>query len=462
MSEHNELRSILAGEVILPGDDSYEQARRVWNLDIDRRPAVIAMCENTADVSAAVKYANRRGLEMAVRSGGHNMPGLSVCDDGIVIDLSRLRGADFDRETGIFKAEAGLLLRDLDRETQEAGRVVPAGQVTNTGIAGLTLGGGFGYLSRKHGLTCDNLIAVELVTADGEIRHVDDEADPELMWGLRGGGGNFGIVTEFTYRSHPLTSVYSGWLVYPQDQADTVMQTYRAVANGAPRELCTIVQYRLPALKLPAELQGDGKDYLGIFIAWSGDSEEGARVVRPLQELRPLVDTVQTKTYRELQAEGDDFTTYSFRWYMRAGYLDDIPEELVTLATKHLAIAPSTFCLISTFSLGGAIADVGEEDTAYSSRDAQYAFEVIAVWADPAERETHVRWAREWAALIDRFTLGGVYVNMVAADEGAERVRSLYGSGKYERMAALKARMDPGNLLHLNQNVKPAAQVAPR
>ncbi|WP_330255994.1 FAD-binding oxidoreductase [Nocardia sp. NBC_00565] len=457
MSVHSELRdTTFAGEVILPGDDSYEQARRVWNFDIDRRPAVIAMCESTADVSVAVKYANSQGLEIAVRSGGHNMPGLSVCDDGIVIDLSRLRGANFDRETGIFKAEAGLLLRDLDRETQEVGRVVPAGQVTNTGIAGLTLGGGFGYLSRKHGLTCDNLIAVELVTVDGEVLHVDDESDPELMWGLRGGGGNFGIVTEFTYKSHPLTSVYSGWLVFPQDQANTVMQTYRDVANDAPRELCTIIQFQVPAMKLPEHLLGDGQAYLGVFIAWSGDSAEGERVLRPLRALQPIVDSVETKTYRELQAEGDAFTTFSLRWYMKAGYLNDVPDELVSLSIKHLASAPSPFCLISTFSLGGAITDVGEDDTAFSSRDAQYSFEILAAWSDASEREEHVKWAKDWAKQIEKFTLDGVYVNMVSIDDGPERVRSLYGAAKYDRLSQLKARMDPGNLLHFNQNVKPA------
>jgi FAD/FMN-containing dehydrogenase len=451
------LRRSVHGPVIVPGDADYERARRVWNGDIDRRPAVVVCCLDEGDVSAAVRFAVAEGLEVAVRGGGHSFPGLSVVDDGLVVDLSQMRAVRSTAANG-YVAQGGCLLGDLDRAAAVDGRAIPAGVVSHTGVAGLTLGGGYGYLSRRWGLTCDNLRSVRLVDAAGEARVVTDEQDPELMWGLRGGGGNWGVVTELEFDSQPLGGVLAGWILHPFERAHEFVAHYQAFAASMPRELCVLLRLKVQGQTpfLAPGLRGADKTYIGVLVVWSGSHEEGIEALRPLREWgMPVHDDVRPQRYADLQASLDGGARHGVGRYERAGYLSAIAPPMLDAVLPRLADPPSVECEVSVFSLGGAIADVADDATAYSSRRAAHAFEVRSGWTDPAERETLVDWTRDTWLAIRPHAMDGVYVNLVM-DEGGDRVRALYGPETYERLARLKARIDPDNVFHLNQNVVPA------
>jgi FAD/FMN-containing dehydrogenase len=452
------IRRAVRGPVIAPGDADYDRARRVWNGDIDRRPALVAACLDEDDVAAAIRFGVAEGLEIAVRGGGHSFPGLSVVDDGLVIDLSQMRAVRATAGDG-YAVQGGCLLGDLDRKAAADGRAIPAGVVSHTGVAGLTLGGGYGYLSRRWGLTCDHLRSVRLVDATGAARTVTDGTDPELMWGLRGGGGNWGVVTEFAFDSHPMGDILAGWVLHPFDRAHEFVAFYREFATTMPRELCVLLRLKVQGLTpfLAPELRGADKTYIGVLVVWSGDHEAGIRALQPLRAWgRPVHDDVRPQRYADLQASLDGGARHGIGRYERAGYLSDIPAPMLDAVLPRLADPPSVECEVSIFSLGGATADVPDDATAYSSRQAAHAFEVRSAWTDPAERHALVDWTRETWTAIHRFAMEGVYVNLVM-DEGGDRVRRLYGPAKYDRLARLKARIDPDNVFHLNQNIVPAS-----
>ena len=459
-SRFTALASTMRGPVIDPGDERYDASRRVWNGDVDRRPAAIAVCDTVEDVSTAVRFARDAGIEVAVRSGGHSFPGLSVADDALVIDLRRLRGAR--RTTGDRMAvQGGALLGEFDRAAAAEGRAVPAGVVSHTGVAGLTLGGGYGYLSRRWGLTCDSLRSAQLVTAGGDVVTVSDDSDPELMWGLRGGGGNWGIVTEFEFDTYPLESVLAGWILHPFDRAEEFAAFYADFAKTMPRELCTLLRTKMQGNTpfLPPHLKGADKTYVGLLVVWNGTPEAGEQALRPLRNWAPPIhDDVRIQPYVQVQAGLDGGARHGVGRYERAGYLSGIPEQAVRGALEALSGPPSAECEVSVFALGGAIGDVLDADTAYSSRSADHAFEVRTAWTDPAERAALVEWTKQTWAVIDAHAMEGVYVNLVM-DEGQDRVRRLYGNEKYDRLRRLKSRVDPDNVFHLNQNIKPAAAV---
>jgi FAD/FMN-containing dehydrogenase len=458
----DQVRGQLSGAVVAPGDADYDAARRIWNGDIDKRPALVARPESVAEVQAVVRIAAEHGVLLAVRGGGHSFAGHSTCDDGIVLDLARLRGVEVDPSARRAHAQGGALLGDLDRAAQAHGLVTPAGVVSHTGVAGLTLGGGHGYLARRHGLSCDNLRAVDLVTAEGELVTVSDDTDPELMWGLRGGGGNFGVVTRFEYDTHEQGDVLAGWLVYPFEDAAEFLSFYADVVRTMPREMCPTVRLLVPSTSpvLPDELRGTGRNFTGMRFVWTGDLAEGhvhmkevAASWRP-----PVASSVEEVSFVDLQSSIDVTATHGLGRYAKCGYLMDLPAEMAPKAMELQLTAPTPLCEIVFFPLGGRVAEIADDATAYSSRGARFMYEVRATWSDPAERDAVVSWCRETYAFIDQFAMPGIYVNMVLND-GEAGVRKSYGDAKFDRLADIKTRLDPDNVFRLNQNVPPRARV---
>jgi hypothetical protein len=454
------LRSRTSGAVITPEDERYQAARRIWNHDIDRRPAVILRAASEADVAATVRLAGDYTGGLAVRGGGHSFPGHSACEGGIVLDLGALNEVAVDPARRRARVGGGALLRDLDRANQEHGLVTPAGVVSHTGVGGLTLGGGYGYLSRRLALSCDSLRSVRLVTATGEVLVVDDEADPELMWGLRGGGGNFGVVTEFDFDCHPQGPVLTGWLLWPYEIVREFLDFYSGFVTTMPEDMCLpvriLVDSNVPIL--PPELRGSGRSFVGLRIVWGGDHAEGRAAIEALRRWRPpVVDSVEVTDYRDLQRSIDGTSRHGLGRYAKAGYLMELTEPLVDGVLDRLAAMPTPACEVILFTLGGAVARVGEQDTAYSSRQATFMYEVRTAWepgADPGERAACVSWVQETWAVMDKFAMEGVYVNLVQ-DEGEGRIRKAYGEGKFQRLRALKSTWDPTNLFRLNQNIPP-------
>lgn len=442
------------GEILHPGDTDYDQARKVWNGTIDRHPAMIARCRTTGEVAAAVRMATASGIEIAVRAGGHSIPGLSVCEGGMMIDLSPMKGLDVDVEERIAVADAGLLWKEYDAGTQLYGLASPGGEISDTGVAGLTLGGGIGWLSRRHGLACDNLIGAEIVLADGSVVDVDDEGDPELMWGLRGGGGNFGIVTKFRFTVHEVPPLLAGLLVWPATCAADVLSLYAEFAPSAHRDLAMSSAQVVapPAPFIPAELQF--QPVVALAVAWTGDATLGEEVLAPLRAAAPSVDTVEIQPYTSIQQWFDAGAPHGRRYHARSEWLDGLDSAAVAELVDSAAAMSSPFNQILLRRLGGAIADVDYAATAFRFRDARYMLTVAAGWDDGAD-DPHVDWTRATWRRLRPWSSGGSYVNHLAADEGRDRVREAYGPATYDRLVALKRRMDPANVFHLNQNIDP-------
>jgi FAD/FMN-containing dehydrogenase len=454
----SELAGSFAGELIAPGDPGYDDARKVWNGAIDRRPALIARCAGVPDVVAALRHARERDLLVAVRGGGHGVAGQAVCDDGIVIDLSPMRGIAVDPAARTARAQAGVLWGELDGATQEHGLATVGGIVTHTGIAGLTLGGGIGWLMRRHGATVDNLLAADVVTAEGELLRAGADEHPELFWGLRGGGGNFGIVTSFEYRLHAVgPTVLAGPIYYALEDAPEVLRFYRDYAAQAPDELTTILNLRQapPLPFLPAELHG--RPVLTVAVCYAGPIERGEQVLAPLRGcVRPLVDAIGPRPYVELQELFNPSVPHGWHYYWKSCELPPLQDGAIDTLVEHAARIVSPRSYVIVFQLGGAVARVGEHDTAYGQRDAAHNVNINAVWLpdDPA-RDEHVRWTRECFAALEPFSTGRAYVNFLG-DEGQERVRAAYGRERYARLVALKRAHDPDNVFRLNQNIDPA------
>ena len=454
-----ELAASFRGELIRSRDDGYDAARAVFNAMIDRRPALIARCTGVADVMAAVRFARDNDLTLAIRGGGHSVPGYGVCEGGIVVDLSPMKGVWVDLETRTARAQAGLTWGELDRETQQFGLAVTGGRVTHTGIAGLTLGGGSGWLERKLGLTVDNLISVDVVTADGRLVKASREENKDLFWGLRGGGGNFGVVTSFDYRLHPVGPiVLGGLLMYPAERAGEVLRFYRDFIAGAPDELggaCVFITAP-PEPFVPEPVQGS--QLFTVLVCYFGSIEEGEEAIRPLKEFGPpAVDMVGPMPYTVLQSLIDPGNPPGLQNYWKAGFLQELPDEAVDTFVEHARKVTSPLTSVILAPMGGAIARVPDEETPLALRDAAYNFHVLSMWAEPVEPEKHMSWAREFAEAMQPWTSERTYLNFIG-DEGEERVRTAYDPEKYRRLVALKDEYDPDNLFCLNQNIKPSSQ----
>jgi FAD/FMN-containing dehydrogenase len=448
MLEHasiSQFRDALHGELLTPSHPDYDAARRVWNAMIDKRPALIARCAGEADVVRSVDFARANNLAVAVRGGGHSVAGYSTCDGGLLIDLSAMKGLHVDAARQTALAQPGLRLGELDRQTQEFGLATPLGIVANTGIAGLTLGGGLGWLNGKYGLACDNLLSAHVVTADGQLVVASATEHADLFWGLRGGGGNFGIVTQFEYRLRPVGPVIGGMTLYPLAQAQQVLRGYGELSQACPDELSTA------AFLVSGP---DGQPAVAIAVCYCGPLDAGEAVVKPFRGLgSPLADLVKLTSYVEQQGSFDAGFPPRRLHYWKAAFLRTLTAEVVEVLAESLERMPSAMSGIGLQQLHGAAARVGPSETAFPHRFAFWDVPILAQWADPTESEANVAWAREaWSAL-QPFSAQGVYVNNLG-EEGADRVRAAYGAN-YARLAHVKQVYDPTNFFRLNQNVAP-------
>jgi FAD/FMN-containing dehydrogenase len=449
------LRSSFRGELLNRESPGYEERRRVWNGSIDRRPSVIARCASPADVRAAVGFARDEGLLVAVRSGGHSLPGHSVCDDGMVIDLGPMKGVRVDPEAKTVRAQAGLLLGELDRETHAFGLGVPAGIVTHTGMAGLTLGGGIGWRMRKHGLTIDHLLSVDVITADGEFVKASASENADLFWGIRGGGGNFGIVTDFEFR---LTSsdpyVVGGFVVWPMEDAPEVIRFYRDWVAESPDELTSLIfQRRMRAGPgVPDELVG--RRILAVAVCYAGDIEEGERFIRPLKAFgSPVLDACRPMPFLVQQTLFDPSYPHGWWYYFRACDVAELSDAVIDVVADYGMKISSPITTTAIWQMGGAVNRVPEDATAFNGRSAGFTFNLSGNTETADGFDAERQWTRDyWDALAPYHT--SVYVNFLM-DEGEQRIREAYGKDKYDRLKALKRRYDPGNFFRLNQNIRP-------
>ena len=438
----------LRGPLLGPGEDGYDGARKVWNGMIDRRPALIARCAGVADVVAAVRFARTHELLVSVRGGGHNITGNAVCEDGLMIDLSRMKSVRVDPARRTARAGAGLTWGEYNHETQAFGLASTGGVVSTTGIAGLTLGGGLGWLMGKHGLSCDNLLSADLVTADGQFLTASADQHPDLFWGLRGGGGNFGVVTSFEYRVHPVDAVLAGMVLHPMAKAREVLRFYRDFARNCPDE----------ALAAAALMTSpEGAPVVAIIVSYIGDIVAGEAVVAPLRKFgSPLLDTIAPTSYVQLNTLFDAAVPYGgVQRYWKSSFLKQLGDDLIEILIERSAKMLSPMSMVLFFHLHGAAARVDRNATAFGLRDDQWDYDVISQWTDPDESADHVQWTREFWTTVEPFATGEVYVNHLDSEE-ATRIRAAYSQG-YERLVALKNKYDPTNLFRLNQNIKPTS-----
>jgi len=452
-----DLRARMRGELIQPGDEGYEEARRVWNGMIDKKPALIARCESPADVVEAVNFSRENDLPLAVRGGGHNVAGTGTVDGGLVIDLSSMKGIEVDPAARTARAGAGVTIGELDQETQAFGLATPLGVVSETGIAGLTLGGGIGWLRRKHGLSSDNLVSVDVVTADGRFLTASETENPDLFWGIRGGGGNFGVVTSFEYRLHPVgPEVMVAFILYPGDRAREVLRFGAEYVANAPEEVSPLAFLgRVPRVEdFPEEWHGE--QYVALLTIYAGPIEEGERVLQPLRELgEPIADFSGPMPYVEAQKLLDEDYPEGWRYYWKSVNVNRLGDEVIEALMAHAENAPSEHSTIDVWYQGGAMGRVGASESAFGDRSAPYLLGVEANWEDPRDDEANVAWARNCVADMRRFSDGGMYLNFPGfLEEGQKLMRDAYGEN-YERLAALKNEYDPANLFRLNQNIKP-------
>ena len=440
------LAAAMRGPVLTAADAGYDAVRRVWNGMIDRRPAAIARCTGAADVMAALAFARDAGLPIAVRGGGHSFPGYSVCDGGIVIDLQLMKSIRVDPAARRARAEGGVLWSEYDRETQAFGLASTGGMISHTGIAGLTLGGGFGVLGRKFGLAIDHLISADVVTADGRLRTVSAEAEPDLFWAIRGGGGNFGIVTSFEYRLHELGPLLAGLIAYPLTEARQVLRGFHEVMSSAPDEL-------MATGVLMTTLEGHKA--VAVVPCYVGDPAEGERVIAPLRRLGTVaMEKVGVMPYTVVQTLFDESAVPGRRFYLRSNYLETISDGLIDALAGCFASTPSPLNAVVIPSVGGAISRVAPDATAYYHRQAPYVMSLVNCWLEPSEDAANVEWVRNtWTSLTPHLPRR-VYVNELQ-EEGADRVRDAYGPA-YARLAAIKRQYDPDNAFRLNQNIPPA------
>lgn len=458
--QFNELRDVLRGEILQANDAGYDDARAVWNAMIDRRPAIIVRCAGTADVRASLAYARNHQLRLAVRGGGHNIAGSALCDDGLVIDLSRMKSVQVDPERRRAWVEGGATLRDFDHEAQAYGLATPLGINSTTGVAGLTLGGGFGWLSRTLGLAADNLLSAEMVTADAQRLQVSATEHPDLFWAIRGGGGNFGVITRFEFALHPVgPQITAGLIVYPFAQARSVLQQYRdAVASMAPDLTVWAVLRKAPPLPfLPPQVHGQDVLVLPVFSPSPSDAVDAA-IARMAKLGDPLGMHVGPMPYAAWQQIFDPMLTPGARNYWKSHNFTQLSDGAIDVVMRYAGNLPTSQCEIFLGLLGGQAGAPPPQATAYPHRDALYVMNVHTRWEDPADDERCIAWARDFFADATPYASGGVYVNFMPQDEG-ERTSDAYGAN-YARLAQIKATYDPDNLFRTNQNIRPASAAA--
>ncbi len=448
-------KSGFRGPVLGPDAAEYEETRKIWNAMIDRRPGLIVRCTGTTDVVAAVRFARQHQFLVSVRGGGHNIAGLAVCDGGLMIDLSLMRGVWVDTKGRTARAQAGCTLGDVDRETQLHGLAAVLGFVSATGIAGLTVGGGFGYLTRRHGWTCDNLVSMEVVTAQGQVVRVSADENADLFWALRGGSGNFGIVTSFEYKLYPVgPEILGGAIAWRAEDAKEVLAFYREFTAKTPRDTTCVAVLRIapPAPWLPKEIHG--KPIVAIFVCHSGSIEDGEKVVAPLRAFgRPVADIVTRRPYTQMQSLLDATQPKGRRYYWKSHYLSAIDPKAIDVVIDHATRLPSPHSAIIFFQLQGAL---GELPAAYSpagNRDAAYVLNIAGSWENAADDALNLRWSRDAFEATRTFSTGGVYINFLTEEEGRERIEAAYGKPILERLAVLKKKFDPDNLFRHTKSI---------
>ncbi|HSS72611.1 MAG TPA: FAD-binding oxidoreductase [Gaiellaceae bacterium] len=453
------LEQELRGTLVRPSDAEYDTARSVWNGMIDRRPAVIVRCAGAADVIAGLHFAREHDLVVAVRGGGHNVAGFGTCDDGVVLDLSAMQEIRVDPRLETARAGGGVLWSEFDQETQAFGLATTGGLVSTTGIAGFTLGGGIGWLMRKHGLACDNLVSADVVTADGRVLTASTVDNEDLFWGLRGGGGNFGVVTSFEFRLHRVGPiVFGGALFYPLAQAAELLGFYREWAPTLPDELTTMIAFlTAPPLPFIPEAQ-QGTKMVALALCFVGPTDEGEAMIAPLRAvLEPAAEQVGPLPYRMLQGMFDASVPHGIHSYWKTEHLDELEDGAIDVAVAAAEAAASPMSQLHIHHIEGAVARGGAENSAFGRRDSRYIVNTIGIWTEPEFADGEIANARSATAAFHEFSSGGAYLNFFDADEGDERIRAAYGPDKYERLVALKDRYDPGNVFRLNQNIKPSA-----
>ncbi len=435
------------GKLIRPGDDKYERARKIWNASVDRRPGLIARCRGTGDVAAAIQFARDNDVLVAVRGGGHNVGGRAVCDDGMVIDLSLNRGVHVDPKRKTARVQGGAQLGDLDRETHLHGLAVPAGVVSKTGVAGLTLGGGVGWLVRKHGLTCDNVLSFEVVTAEGDVLTASADQNPDLYWALRGGGGNFGVVTSFEYRAHPVGTILGGMLLRPRSEAVGFLRFYRDFILEAPEEL-TVYAGLLCA--------PDGTPVVGAIGCYCGDLAAGEKALAPLRKFgTPILDAIQPMPFPQMQSLLDEAFPDGNHNYWKSACARELSNDAIDVLVDHANRAPSPFTSVVAEYYGGAANRIGATDTAFAHRDALWDIGMMAQWPDPKDSERNIAWTRGLADAFRPFSSGGYLLNFIG-EEAQDTIRAAFGAN-YDRLVEVKNKYDPANFFRINQNVQPTA-----
>jgi FAD/FMN-containing dehydrogenase len=447
-------RTGLRGELIEPGDPSYDAVRQVYNAMIHRRPRLIARCADVADVMAAVKFGREQKLLLAIRGGGHNAGGLGVCDDGLVIDLSRMSYVRVDPKKKTVQAGGGALWRDVDHATHAFGLAVPSGIISTTGVAGLTLGGGTGYLTRRYGLTIDNLLAVEMVLADGRFVTASAKENADLFWAVRGGGGNFGVVTSFLFNAHPVHTVYGGPMFWPMEDAAELMRWYRSFIAKAPDDVYGFFAFHTvpPAPPFPEHLHH--KKMCGMVWCYTGPMKRAEKVFKPIRNLKaPAFDLVGPIPHPALQSLFDGLYPPGLQWYWKADFVRTLPDEAIALHVKYAAKLPSMHSTMHLYPINGAAGRVKNGATPWNYRDATWSSVMVGVDPDPANKEKVSSWAKEYWSALHPYSAGGAYVNFLM-EEGEDRIRATYGKN-YDRLAKIKKRYDPANLFRVNQNIKP-------
>ena len=435
------------GEVIQPTDFGYEKARKIWNASIDKRPGIIARCTGVADVIAAVNFAQENQLLAAVRGGGHNVGGRALCDDGIVIDLSGMKGIHVNAKNCTARVQGGARLGDLDRETHIFGLGVPTGIISKTGIAGLALGGGVGWLVRKYGLTCDNVLSFDIVTADGKPRVASTNENQDLFWALRGGGGNFGVVTSFEFRVHPVGTVLGGLVIYPRDRAMELLQFYRDFTQSAPEELTAYAALLHTA---------DGVPAVAVIACYCGDLTLGEQALKPLRNFSsPIVDTIQPLPFPQMQTLLDTAFPDDNHNYWKSTFLRELSDDAIGVLVEHANRATSPLGVVVVEYYGGAASRVGVSETAFAQRQSQYSIGFLAQWTNPGESQLHIGWARAAADSIRPFSSGAYYLNYLGEEE-EDTIKAAFGPN-YARLMTVKKKYDPKNLFCFNQNIKPQA-----
>jgi FAD/FMN-containing dehydrogenase len=449
----------MRGPVIQRSDAEYEEARKLYNGMIDKRPLLIARCTDTADVITAVNFGRDNGLDIAIRGGGHNGPGLGSVDDGLMIDLSAMKGVYVDPVKATVRVEPGCTSGDVDHATHAFGLAVPFGIVSTTGVGGLTLGGGTGYLTRQHGLTIDNLIAADVVLADGTVRTTSRTENPDLMWALRGGGGNFGVVTSFLFQAHPVKNVFAGPIFWDAAQHGAkVMRAYRDFLPGTPEALGSFVGLKTVPSMDPFPREHWGKRACAVISCFNGPEEEGRAVMAKLldQLPEPFFNWMSMMPFPSMQALFDPFFPKGLQWYWKGDFVNELTDAAIDAHIANTAKAPSELSLMHLYPIDGAVHRVGKDETPWAARDARWSMVIAAIDANPQAAGALTRWGRDYWEAVHQFNPGGGYVNFMMDDEGDARLRASYGDN-YERLVAAKSKFDPSNLFHVNQNIRPGA-----